>query len=269
MGFNILHERVLLSPWYKRNYSIFQSLKILFLAGIFFCDSLFQYVALLLEFMHIFYLFAVRPLCQRFYLNTKVVCRLFLFTTYLLIVIGNLYFSLGEVTFNYASASRYIVARDTVYLIVHFILIIVIIFQIYFKCSSLNYQIMIVKEANAYKILLVKKNKIDTDSKKIKLIALSDKFPKEEKTRVHSFSEINSPSKGIRDSNLPHLKGSSPEAGFRGRIKSKIQIEMKDMAELEHEVEKQLRREKAGSLPKEENEKLLNKQNKRRQKQLS
>jgi hypothetical protein len=56
------------------------------------------------------------------------------------------------VTFNYYSASKYIIARDTLFLLFQLVIIFIIFMEIYFKFSNLNYQIKLVKEANAYKL---------------------------------------------------------------------------------------------------------------------
>ena len=88
------------------------------IVGIFFGSNVFQYFALLFQFMHVFFIFTVRPLVEEFYQNAKVIINLLMFTEFLLIVLGNLYFSIGEAIFNYYSASKYIVARDTLFLLI-------------------------------------------------------------------------------------------------------------------------------------------------------
>lgn len=68
---------------------------------VFFWTNIFQYFALLIEFLHIFYIFTFRPFSDEFFLNTKVVCRLFFFIEFIIVVLGNLYYSLGAATLNY------------------------------------------------------------------------------------------------------------------------------------------------------------------------
>lgn len=65
----------------------------------------------------------MRPLVLEFYQNAKFIVNLLIFTEYLLIVLGNLYFSIGEAIFNYYSASKYIIARDTLFLLIELVII--------------------------------------------------------------------------------------------------------------------------------------------------
>lgn len=95
MDFRQLHERMHLSLWYKRNFFVILSIKNGIIAVLFFWTELFQYLMLLVEFLHIFMIFTFRPFKEEFYLNTKVVCRLIFLSEYILIVLGNLYFNMS------------------------------------------------------------------------------------------------------------------------------------------------------------------------------
>ena len=115
MDFRELHWKINLTNRFNRNYPVIQSIKNLFVVLFFFWSAMFQYMVLLLEFAHIFLIFTLRPFKEEFYLNMKVVCRLIFLTWYILIVLGNLYFSLGQIVFNYGPVSSFILARDILF----------------------------------------------------------------------------------------------------------------------------------------------------------
>lgn len=102
--------------------------------------------------MHLFYTFTVRPFKQEFYLNIKMICRLLFFAEYLIIVLGVLYFSITPVTYNYYFAQKFVVARDSVFIVVIIVLFIIVFFEIYFICDNLKYRIRLVREASQYKL---------------------------------------------------------------------------------------------------------------------
>ena len=81
-----------------------------------------------------------------------------IFIEYLFVVLGDLYFSMGDVTFNYDSVTSLITARVTLVMLVFLALFIVIFVEIYFKCSNLNYQIKVIKEEHLYRLELVAKD---------------------------------------------------------------------------------------------------------------
>lgn len=71
-----------------------------------------------------------------------------MFIFYGFVVLGNLYFSLGSITITYISVKKYLYARDIIFLLSNLIIFLLIIFELYEKCSNLNYQIRLVREEN-------------------------------------------------------------------------------------------------------------------------
>ena len=155
-----MHEKIILSSLFNRNYPITHTAKSILIVLFFFWSAMFQYMVVFLEFAHIFMIFTLRPFKEEFYLNTKVVCRLIFLTWYILIVLGNLYFSLGPIVFNYGPVSSYILARDILFHVLILGIFIAIFFEIYFKCTNLSYNINLVKEADQFKLELSTKTRI-------------------------------------------------------------------------------------------------------------
>lgn len=81
-------------------------------------------------------------------MNTSVITRLLMFMFYGLVVLGNLYFSLGTVTVNYHSVKSFLNARDAIFLVIILSIFLFIFYEIYNKCANLNYQIRVVREEN-------------------------------------------------------------------------------------------------------------------------
>jgi amino acid permease len=71
------------------------------------------------------------------------------------VVLGNLYFSLGDFTINYQSALRYLQTTVAVFLGIIIFIFLFIFYEIYLKCGDLNYRIKLVKEEDEYKLRLV------------------------------------------------------------------------------------------------------------------
>ncbi len=57
----MFHSKSHLKPWYKRNYSFFNSLRMGLVVGCFYFGNLYQYFVLMIEFGHIYFNFTVRP----------------------------------------------------------------------------------------------------------------------------------------------------------------------------------------------------------------
>lgn len=60
-------------------------------------------------------------------MNIYFIARLLAFVVYGTIVLGDIYFSLGEATFNYSSAKYFIVVRDILFLIIVLVILGVIV----------------------------------------------------------------------------------------------------------------------------------------------
>lgn len=99
-------------------------------------------------------------------MNFAIVCRLFMFSFYMLVMLGNLYFSIGDITFNYQSVKRYLLARNIIFMFVVFIIFVFVIYETYQNCSNLNYQIRLVKEQNEYKLKIMEKVEDKSNSKR-------------------------------------------------------------------------------------------------------
>ena len=51
------------------------------------------------------------PFTEEFYLNVKIISRILFFAEYLLIVLGELYFSIDKITFNYFTAKTFVLFK--------------------------------------------------------------------------------------------------------------------------------------------------------------
>jgi hypothetical protein len=97
---------------------VFIILKRLLISGLFFWGDGFEVMVFLLEFANIFYIFTTRPFKFEIYMNTSVIIRLFMFIFYALVVLGNLYYSLGASTINYQAVKGFLNVRDAVFLVI-------------------------------------------------------------------------------------------------------------------------------------------------------
>lgn len=79
-------------------------LKKVLLAAFFFIGIAFDYIVIFLEFSTLYYLFIVRPFKEELYMNLYFISRLLTFAVFLTVVLGEIYFSLGGLTFNYGPA---------------------------------------------------------------------------------------------------------------------------------------------------------------------
>lgn len=121
-------------------------------------------------------------------MNTVVICRLLMFIFYALVILGNLYFSLGPITINYAAIYRFMVLRDAVFIIIALVIFCFVVYELYLKCTNLNYQIRLVREENEFKLQITEKEKQDHDDRsyrhrKISKVESDDTHGRE---RVHS-----------------------------------------------------------------------------------
>jgi hypothetical protein len=135
--------------------------------------------------------------------------------------VGTLYFSLGKATYNATSITSFIYAGFFIFLLLVFGIIIVIAFEIYFKCRNLNYQIKVVREANLYKLELVQRNRGESDSHNVS-----------RRHHTGTFSEKRSKSSS-RHGGTPDFNSSPPKDQLRRELlssgtasKSKFEIEM-------------------------------------------
>jgi hypothetical protein len=154
-----LHEIIHLSPWYKRNKILFVLLKRYALVLLFFWSDGFPAIVLLMEFANILLIFTVRPYRYEVYMNVAVVCRVLLFAFYIILVVGNLYFTLGHQTLNYNAFKAYLVARDIVFLAILVFIILFVGYELQQKFANLNYQIRLVREENEFKLQIIEKRK--------------------------------------------------------------------------------------------------------------
>lgn len=90
-------------------------------------------------------------------MNISVISRLFMFLFYGIVVLGNLYYSLGTITVNYQSTKNFLYARDTIFLLIVIFIFLFTFYEIYNKCSNLNYQIRLVREENEFKLKFIEK----------------------------------------------------------------------------------------------------------------
>jgi len=72
-------------------------------------------------------------------MNLSVISRLLVFIFYVIVVLGNLYFSMGDITFNYSIIKAYLLARSIIFILILVTMFSFMIFEMYQKCSNLNY----------------------------------------------------------------------------------------------------------------------------------
>jgi hypothetical protein len=159
LSFMKLHEGINLSRWYTRNNILFILLKKLLVVGVFFTGTTFEYLIIFLEFCSLYYLFTIRPYKEELYMNIYFISRLLTFMVYGLIVLGDIYFSLGEATFNYSAAHSFLMVRDVLFLVTILVILGVIVREIYQKLSNLNYRIRVVREENEFKLQILERNR--------------------------------------------------------------------------------------------------------------
>jgi hypothetical protein len=224
--FRHLHERGYVKPWYRRNFPLIESLHNALMVLAYFWSAMFMYLVLFIEFIQLLLIVTIRPFSQEFYMNVKIICRLLFLTEYIVIVLGNLYYSMGEVVFNSFSVTTSVVGRASIFVVLAYGTVIVILFEVYFKCTNLSYQIKVVREANKYKLELVNKCSKDNDSN------VDSPAP--------SFSVPRSQSSTIQ-AGLPELISSSPGrqlrkgllgSAARGKSQPKVEIEMVNISDL-------------------------------------
>lgn len=141
---------------------MFYTLKMIVIACCFFTGDIFQFLAILIEFAHIFFIFTFRPFREEFYTNLKTITRLFFLVEYIFIVLGNVYFSIGGILYNYDTIISFLTARVAIFLVFMVGLMVALVFEIYFTCSNLNYQIKFVKEENQFKLQLIEKGRTNS-----------------------------------------------------------------------------------------------------------
>ena len=146
-----------MTKWYTRNYTLFNALRITLLVSLYFWSNIFQYLLLLVQFGHIYYIFVIRPYKEDYYVNLQVICRLFFLATYLLVALGSLYYTMGPLVFNYYTAYEFVIARHSVFLTIIFAFFIAVFFEIYALCTNLTYKINLVREENQLKFQFVHK----------------------------------------------------------------------------------------------------------------
>jgi hypothetical protein len=132
-------------------------LKRLLIAALFFVDEGFEVIVLILELVAIFYIFTTQPFKYEIYTNIVVIIRLLIFVFYGLIVLGNLYYSVGRTTVNFQLVKNFLYVRDGIFLVIVMFIFLFIFYEFYVKCSNLNYQIRVVREENEFKIKIVEK----------------------------------------------------------------------------------------------------------------
>lgn len=157
-----LHEVAILQKWYRRNKIVIIILKRLLIALLFYWDNGFEISIFLLEFTNIFYIFTIRPFKIEAYMNIAVIVRLLMFIFYGLVILGNLYYSLGSITFNYESTKTFLTIRDILFLVFFLIIFLLNFYEVYIKCSNLNYQFRLVREENEYKFKIIERQRHDT-----------------------------------------------------------------------------------------------------------
>jgi hypothetical protein len=79
-------------------------------------------------------------------MNSSVVTRLMMFLFYGIVVVENLYYSLGPITINYYYVKTYLIVSANVFIIIVFVIFLFIFYEIYNKFSNLTYQIRLVRE---------------------------------------------------------------------------------------------------------------------------
>jgi ABC-type transport system involved in cytochrome bd biosynthesis fused ATPase/permease subunit len=92
-----------------------------------------------------------------------VLSRLLVFYFYGGVVLGNLYFGFGDFAINYGIVLRYLRTTLAVFLGIILFMFLFIFYEIYLRCSDLNYRIRLVKDDNEYKLKLCEKEKGQSD----------------------------------------------------------------------------------------------------------
>jgi hypothetical protein len=82
-------------------------------------------------------------------------------------VLGNLYYSIGSITYNYYKAYKMVIARDALFLTIVFAFFAAVFFEIYLNCSNLNYYISVVREENQFNLKIITKKRDDTVSREV------------------------------------------------------------------------------------------------------
>jgi hypothetical protein len=153
-----------LNNWYERNKIVLTIIKRILTAFIFFWGDGFEVVIFLLEFITILYVFTIKPYKSEIYLYSAVICRLLLFCFYGVVILGNLYFALGNVTLKYQVVQSYLNSTTGIFLGTVIFIFLFTFYEIYLRLNDLNYKISLVKEENEYKIKLVEKERGDNHS---------------------------------------------------------------------------------------------------------
>lgn len=81
------------------------------------------------------------------------------------IVLGNLYFSIGSIAYNYYNAEKMVTARAAVFMTIIFCFFIAIFFEIYFNCVDFKYSISLVMENNKLSLKFGTKPRQESESK--------------------------------------------------------------------------------------------------------
>lgn len=71
--------------------------------------------------------------------------RIAFFCYYTTVVLGLLYYRLGEITFNYNSSMLYSLSMVIAFFLIELALLLVAVWELYSKCINLNYEIKLVK----------------------------------------------------------------------------------------------------------------------------
>ena len=81
-------------------------------------------------------------------MHIHIITRLLMFIFYVMVTLGKAYYGLGEVTLNYESTYKYLIARDIILLIILLVILLFIFYEIYHNCTRLNYRFKLVREEN-------------------------------------------------------------------------------------------------------------------------
>lgn len=95
-------------------------------------------------------------------MNIAISFRVLFFCYYSTLVLGGLYFGLGNITVNYKAAQAYALYTGSGFLVIELSLLVVIAWEIYTKCSNLNYEIELVKEENQYRLKITERERTNT-----------------------------------------------------------------------------------------------------------
>lgn len=74
-----------------------------------------------------------------------VILRLSKIAFFGIVIIGNLYFSLGDITLTYASVTKYILARVIIFFMIVLEFLIFIAYELIVKCSNFNYHVRLIR----------------------------------------------------------------------------------------------------------------------------